>query len=358
MRGYDHPLPISDQERSNSEQAEREREQIVNDVYPFSRPPQNIIDGTFLVVDPELQLSSGEHGLHIASSLSLVHQRKDNLVLVPGIALGKAGHPLFDVKFAALRGMARTTAFGREYAVWLGAARDETWRHGAYTPARATEYLQLTREIKELYRDVIDRGSIDEAALLPRMGHLVRGEWFRYYTQKLPDALKHGDETALQEVADLFPDFEATVADIEANYNHLSSEDKLLVENAFRLVYEVRMEGPSLYVYNAEGLDLDKAPDEVIRDPREIAAEPRGIHADRISAVWLPDEIDRSVADEAIRRLRTKGIAPDKIKFDSKRPVQKSYNDCDGRYGRFTTRDLADAVATGRMVHIYRAVHH
>src|SRR5258708_39930518 len=81
-----------------------EKDSMIATIYPFRTPPQEILNGTYIIKDPMLQLSSG---LHLTTSSILLLPRKDKRVLVPAVALD-AEHPSINIKFLAREGMPET----------------------------------------------------------------------------------------------------------------------------------------------------------------------------------------------------------------------------------------------------------
>ncbi len=124
--------------------SEAKKDNFLNEIFPFGIPPQEVLDGTYIIADPELQLATG---YHYTSSSVLAFPRNDRKVLVPAVALD-SNHPSLNLGFLMKETMEKTHNGGRRWAVWSGpnlfnpdaAASD-------YTPQRAKEYRDLASNI-------------------------------------------------------------------------------------------------------------------------------------------------------------------------------------------------------------------
>jgi hypothetical protein len=339
--------------------SEAKKDNFLNEIFPFGIPPQEVLDGTYIIADPELQLATG---YHYTSSSVLAFPRNDRKVLVPAVALD-SNHPSLNLGFLMKETMEKTHNGGRRWAVWSGpnlfnpdaAASD-------YTSQRAKEWRDLASNITAIYEDGLQGRSMDTETLGNLLRKVVKGFWFQYYAQELPARIARDPHSVEEEIHRLFSRFTHLVSRAERAYSGLLPHEQSLVQNAFNLVFKIKMVQPQIYIddtipYLLRNRVYPKGDEP--RSPTEIAADPRGICAQDVEAVYLPDDLDSLQRQVAWDKLRQMGISPDKIGsldyLTDHGPVK--YDSCLQRYGKFTDSDLLRSIEERKLVHVLDTIH-
>jgi hypothetical protein len=332
------------------------REERIREIFPFTEAPSDaLVNGTFLITDPELRFA---RGVHQTSSAVLVYPRFDR-VLLPAAALGNE-QPLLNMRVLRGRALKRHVSSDNEQAVWVG-RQPLFYRslHTAdpYTPERAAEFLEAAHTVKDLYTGGLRQGLINRQRLrtiLHDVFHL-RFAFLKSYDTDLPDELERHEPAALAELDGLFVGIEEKVKALQDVYDALTPRQRLLLTEGFRIAFEVNMTSSPFYI-ETEHANIMASPRtyaKELRDPREIGAELRGVPATNIAAVHVPHEIiHRPVGRIAIEQLLAMNIPLERIHLDHTEFLYRSQHigHCALRYGNFTAMDYVEAVKERRMV--------
>jgi len=336
------------------------RKQVIESIYPFEEPPESVIEGTYVIVDPTYQF---RRGFHQTSSAMLVSpHRRDEKLIVPAVALTSES-PALNISVYARETLPKTFEGARRYCCWWGSnpLRLNRKAESDYTPERAEHFLGLVVDCREIYADGLAGREMNLERLGKIMGNFLAGDWYRYYVEKLPEKIKFNSELAEFEVGSVFKGFEDKLLEGQKVYSALGNDGRYLLQNGFNFIFDAEM--TDFQVYVSERIpqllssSLVKTEDCDMRSPFEISAEPRGITADQIKAVYLPDEVHGSKTETiALNKLKHLGIETNRVQRVSdlsRRGGIITYDHCGFRYGKFTGEHLKQAISHGSFVHIF-----
>ena len=335
---------------------EARREEILRKLFPFQFPPQELIDGMYIIVDPEYQLRKA---LHQTNTSILTLQRGDGNFIVPAVGLN-GNYPYLDLSFMGRETLPKTHAAGRRFASWWGAKPlKQAWRNEtAYTPEREDSYLEVINEIHQLYSQIIQGEQVDEKKLEKLFSGFVSGAWLKYYAEELPIKIYKHDMSAIQEGRQVFAGYEERVRRAREKFETLTDGDKLLLRESFNFTIQARQEPPILYIDDDIPKTLNSGITERLptdyRSPHEIVANTRGVTPNEVEALFFPNEIQGTAVERAaINRILALGIGRDRIRKTSE--LGEYYDNCQERYGHFSAIDLIELIKNRKFLHVFEA---
>lgn len=326
-----------------------ERKDLVYQLFPLKTPPIDVARNCLLISDPELQL---KEGFHDTTSSVLLFPREDKRVLVPAITFDGKRPPLNLWVLISDTLPFTYEVTNRKWAVWFG--RNMLKRLPVaplyFTPQKADKLLQTARQAKQIYEQLI-AGSRDSRNLKGLMAQFVEGHWLKYCVATLPKRITEHDEPSIMVARKLFLGLEEKVESARELYSKLPPDDKALLENAFRVTVKARFSQPFAYltkeIDDIRKNEIDDSDN--VRDPLEIIGRTQGVSVDDVEAIYIPDDIfSTKIGTIAGEKVRLLGAA-EKLKPASQMPSIQHYESCTDRYGKFTTRMLADFIKDGKL---------
>jgi hypothetical protein len=339
---------------------ELREQEILSQFFPFSIPPKDVVDSTYVVANQDLGFDTG---IHQTTSSILIYPRTDGRILVPPVALNNHGGT-FNLFALVRETMPITCSRARRWSVWIGKniLTSEFSKSPDFTPEKGREFLQRVSQIKQIYQTGLTGKEIDANQLRALLNSvdIVGGYWLQYYGKILPTKISSQPNVAEEEVENLFTGFDQSLQSLGEVYENLDGEGRLLLDNSFSLVIKVRPAKPKLYVDDSIPELLRREPnkigDESWRSPLEIVGDPRGVFERDVEAVYFPDDmISTRVSGVATGRLNILGVSSDRIHPTSTliNGEVGTYGHCSRRYERFTGEDLRTLITTGKLVHIF-----
>ena len=312
--------------------------------FPFEEPPQDIVDLTYIVKNQDLVR---KFGFHQTTSSTLLFGDKEEHVLLPAVAVGEN---TFNLRFLAREVLQNTHLGGRRWAVWFG--KDLTKPRsdsGDYSKGAEKQFIEGSETIKHIYKNAREGKDYDRDQLTNVVGYFVSGFWQRYYI-RLAERLFAGEDAAMEISNDIFPNFSEKIARMGQRYSQLDKYDRRLVDNSFPIIYVAKLNMP---VCHMEGQINEVVKEEGkvkrdVRSPFEITPDPRGIKAQDIMEVFIPDKIHGMPEEEiAKEKFGQMGISTDIISDLSTLKTKwgvKILGGCLLRYKKFGAPDLYDLV--------------
>jgi hypothetical protein len=350
-----------------------DQEQRIKKAFPFGEPPLDFLEDLYIVIDQSLRMDEGYHQAN-SSMLALAQENEQACSLVPSAAFGKGWHSL-DLRTVRNNGMPRILEMSK-WALWIGSnALRRPVTTAPYTPERADTLLETIRSFKRhIETRPINRTqlrSIVENPIPNGLGlQYVFADW---YADDLPDALERQEASAQEQAERLFASAEEDINKMAMIYHGLSPESRLLLDTPFNLTFGIKMEGrypfyhagatsQVLAKYLSEmkageiSQELAKYLSATKRDPRQFAAETRGVKQERISCIGIQDNIDLTtdIGKIAIQHLKAMGIKSE-VTHEANLHAT-SCERCSQRYETdagtkiFTLGDVCAAVVDGRLI--------
>lgn len=333
--------------RVTSEQAK-----LVRTLFPFSTPPLDVAKNCLLIDDPNLQLRSG---FHDTSSAIFLAPRKDNRILVPAIAFDD-NDPALNLWVMISDTLPKTHELtNRKWATWCGRNILQSIPTDllTFTPEKGAKILEDSEEAKDIYKKILNGVDQSRDRLKTIMQSLgIGGGWLKYYTEELPQKALDEPSSTAEVIGHTFSGLDKKIGNAKNKFQQLSSEDRQLLNNPFRVTIKTKFTKPYAYFsYEVDAIRKNEpnAQEDVasVRDPLEMVGRTQGVNKDEVEAIFLPDNMDTHEVSIVKKRISDMGLG-DRIKLDSEISGVERYATCDLRYKRFTPKLLAQYIEEGR----------
>lgn len=333
---------------------DRERGDLVRQLFPFRIPPLDIARNCLIIDDPNLQLRKA---FHDTSSAIFVAPRKDKNLLVPAIAFDDQA--ALNLWITVSDTLPKTIEFhNRKWAVWNGRNILQSIPTDllTFTPERGMLAIKQAKEAKEIYTHLLERKKHDSDRDRLRQimsGFGLAGGWFRYYTETLPQQAHDTPSSAESTVSGIFSGLDDKIRKSTARYYELPDEDQKLLDNPFRVIIKTKTKKPYAYfTYELDGIRRGEPnalnETDTPRDPLEIVGRTQGVDVNEVDTIFIPDDAPTEAAAIVKRKIASMGLG-DRIKPSSRIRGVKKYETCDLRYGKFTTNLLGQYVREGKL---------
>lgn len=331
-----------------------ERANLVRQLFPFRPPPLDVARNCLMINDPNLQMGTA---FHDTSSAIFVPPRNGHKLLIPAITFDD--QPALNLWVTISDTLPKTIEFhNRKWAVWCGRNLLQSIPVDllTFTPEKGANALEQAKEAKTIYQHLLEGKNHDhERKRLVQImqGFGLAGGWFRHYTEKLPQQALEDPNGTTKTVSEIFSGLNSKIEKSTNRFNELPDEDQRILRNPFRIIIKARTNKPYAYfTYELDAIrkgDPDALNDtDTPRDPLEIVGRTQGVDISEIDSIFLPDDAPKDAVAIVRKRIVDIGLG-NRIKSATNIRGPKKYENCDLRYGKFTTKLLGRYIKDGRL---------